>query len=178
MPIHSSTLAWRICLHDKSHIHDTLRARVQAGQLVLRWTKGYCTWFFYYIEAYSFYTQFFEGLYFAKAFSTPIEMLVWFFIFHSITVVNWSESHSVVSSLLRPHGILQARISGMGTSPGDLPNPEIELRSPTLQADSSPAEPQGKSIAVVVCIHWFAILNHSCIPGINHWIILYYPCHT
>ena len=29
-------LAWRICLHDKSHIHDTLRARVQAGQLVLR----------------------------------------------------------------------------------------------------------------------------------------------
>ena len=30
-------------------------------------------------------------------------------------------------------------------SPGDLPNPGIEPRSPTLQADSSPAEPQGKS---------------------------------
>ena len=29
-------------------------------------------------------------------------------------------------------------------SPGDLPNPEIEPRSPTLQADSLPAEPQGK----------------------------------
>ena len=29
-------------------------------------------------------------------------------------------------------------------SPGDLPNPGIELRSPTLQADSLPAEPQGK----------------------------------
>ena len=28
--------------------------------------------------------------------------------------------------------------------PGDLPNPEIELRSPTLQADSLLAEPQGK----------------------------------
>ena len=28
--------------------------------------------------------------------------------------------------------------------PGDLPNPGIELRSPTLQADSLPAEPQGK----------------------------------
>ena len=27
---------------------------------------------------------------------------------------------------------------------GDLPNPQIELRSPTLQADSLPAEPQGK----------------------------------
>ena len=30
-------------------------------------------------------------------------------------------------------------------SPGDLPNPGIEPRSPTLQADSLPAEPQGKS---------------------------------
>ena len=29
-------------------------------------------------------------------------------------------------------------------SPGELPNPEIEPRSPTLQADSLPAEPQGK----------------------------------
>ena len=29
-------------------------------------------------------------------------------------------------------------------SPGDLPNPGIEPRSPTLQADSLPAEPQGK----------------------------------
>ena len=29
-------------------------------------------------------------------------------------------------------------------SPGDRPNPGIKPRSPTLQADSSPAEPQGK----------------------------------
>ena len=29
-------------------------------------------------------------------------------------------------------------------SPGDLPNPGIEPTSPTLQADSLPAEPQGK----------------------------------
>ena len=29
-------------------------------------------------------------------------------------------------------------------SPGDLPNPGIERRSPILQADSLPAEPQGK----------------------------------
>ena len=28
-------------------------------------------------------------------------------------------------------------------SPGDLPNPGIEPRSPTLQADSLPAEPPG-----------------------------------
>ena len=29
---------------------------------------------------------------------------------------------------------------------GDLPNPGIEPRSPTLQVDSLPAEPQGKPI--------------------------------
>ena len=29
-------------------------------------------------------------------------------------------------------------------SPGNLPNPAIEPRSPTWQADSLPAEPQGK----------------------------------
>ena len=31
-------------------------------------------------------------------------------------------------------------------SPGDLPNPGIEPRSPTLQADSLPAEPPGKPL--------------------------------
>ena len=36
--------------------------------------------------------------------------------------------------------------SGMSFfSPGDLPNPGIEPRSPTLQADSSPSELPGKS---------------------------------
>ena len=30
-------------------------------------------------------------------------------------------------------------------SPGDLPNPEIESRSSTLQVDSLPPEPSGKS---------------------------------
>ena len=30
--------------------------------------------------------------------------------------------------------------------PGDLPNPGFEARSPALQADSSPSEPQGKPI--------------------------------
>ena len=31
-------------------------------------------------------------------------------------------------------------------SPGDLPNPGIKPRSPALQAESLPAEPQGKLI--------------------------------
>ena len=53
------------------------------------------------------------------------------------------------------HGILQARIlewvefpffreSSLLPSLGDLPNPGVEPRSPVLQADSLPAEPQGK----------------------------------
>ena len=44
------------------------------------------------------------------------------------------------------HGILQARIlEGVAfPSSGDLLNPGIEPRSPALQADSLPAEPQGK----------------------------------
>ena len=43
-------------------------------------------------------------------------------------------------------GILQVRIQEWVAFPfpGDLPNPRIEPRSPTLQADSLPAEPQGK----------------------------------
>ena len=44
------------------------------------------------------------------------------------------------------HGIPQARVlSGLPCpSPGDLPNPGIEPRSPTLQADSLPSEPPRK----------------------------------
>ena len=62
-----------------------------------------------------------------------------------------SEIHSVMSDSLQPmdytvHGILQARLLEWVAFPfsGDLPNPGTELRSPTLQVDSSPAEPQGK----------------------------------
>ena len=44
------------------------------------------------------------------------------------------------------HIILQARILEwvLFPSPGDLPNPGIEPRSPALGADSLPAEPQEK----------------------------------
>ena len=34
-------------------------------------------------------------------------------------------------------------------SPGDLPNPGIKPRSPALQGDSLPAEPQGKHLSVL-----------------------------
>ena len=44
------------------------------------------------------------------------------------------------------HGILQARILEWVVipSPGDLPDPGIEPRSPTLQTDSLPSQPPGK----------------------------------
>ena len=57
------------------------------------------------------------------------------------------ESHSI--DVLRVHGGIEFCRPGYWSggpfpSPGDLPNPGIEPRSPTLQADSLPAEPQGK----------------------------------
>ena len=38
-------------------------------------------------------------------------------------------------------------------SPGDLPNPGIESRSPTLQADALPSEPPGKPLALSLLLH-------------------------
>ena len=52
------------------------------------------------------------------------------------------------------HGILQARIleywSGYPFSSPEDPNPGMEPRSPTLQANSLPVEPQGKPMDVRV----------------------------
>ena len=53
------------------------------------------------------------------------------------------------------HGILQARILEWVAfpSPGDLPNPVVKARSPTMQVDSWPAEPHmtiGKTIALTI----------------------------
>ena len=55
-----------------------------------------------------------------------------------------SQSCSVVSNSLQPHGILQARtLEWVAFSfSGDLPNPGIKSRSPILKVISLPAEPQ------------------------------------
>ena len=68
----------------------------------------------------------------------------------SIKCYSESESCSVVSDFLRPHGLYSLRNSlGQNTrvgsqfpSPGDLPNLGIKPRSPALQVDSLSAEPQ------------------------------------
>ena len=62
-----------------------------------------------------------------------------------------SQSHSITSDSATPWTIQSLEFSrpeySSGQpfrSPGDLPNPRIEPRSPTLQTDSLPAKPQGK----------------------------------
>ena len=63
-----------------------------------------------------------------------------------------SESHSVVSDFLQPHGLYSpwnfpGQNTGVGSLSllqGDLSNPEIEAMSQSSQADSLPAEPPGK----------------------------------
>ena len=49
------------------------------------------------------------------------------------------------------HGILQARVLEWDAicSPGDLPDPGIEPRSPALQADALTSEPPGKQTCVI-----------------------------
>ena len=75
------------------------------------------------------------------------------------TYLYWceSESHSIVSNSLRPHGLYCPwNFPGQNTGVGslsllqeDLLNPGIEPRFPALQADSLPAEPQGYILAKI-----------------------------
>ena len=59
------------------------------------------------------------------------------------------------------HGILQASILEWVAFPslGDLPNPGINPRSPSLQVDSLPAEPQGKPL----CLFQFWLPQGICL---------------
>ena len=61
-------------------------------------------------------------------------------------------------------------------SPGDLPNPRIKPRSPALQADSLPAEPQGKpkntGVGSLSLLQWIFLTLESN-QGLLHcrWIL-------
>ena len=62
-----------------------------------------------------------------------------------LSEVKWSKSRSVVSDSLQLHGLYSLWNSPSPNtfpSPEDLPNPGVESRSPVLQADSLPVEPQ------------------------------------
>ena len=85
---------------------------------------------------------------------TKINWESWFMIFKCAwrlldnsfpnTVIVWHESQSCLT--LCDRGILQVKHSSGQPfpSPGDLPKPGIELRSPTLLADSLASQPPGK----------------------------------
>ena len=79
------------------------------------------------------------------------------FSLHSCDAVP---SRLVISNSLQPHGLYPSRLlclwrfsrqeycSGLPCPPpGDLPNPGIKPRSPTLQMDSLPSEPLGKPLS-------------------------------
>ena len=57
-----------------------------------------------------------------------------------------SESYLVMSDSLQPHG-LSMEFSRLGYWSA---NPGIEPRSPTLQVDSLPGEPQGKPFSIAI----------------------------
>ena len=72
-------------------------------------------------------------------------------------------------------------------SPGDLPNPGIELGSPTLQADALPSEPPGKEQDLKEGLHFVQLLQCFLhLPWVSQfWVsksftfeatIVYNPC--
>ena len=72
------------------------------------------------------------------------------------------------------HGILQVRILEWEAfpSPGYLPNPGIEPKSPTLQEDSLPAEPPGKPKNTGV--HSLSLLQWIFPTQESNWGLLHY----
>ena len=102
---------------------------------------------------------------------------------------NESESSSVMSDSLQPHGLYSPRNSpgqntGVGSLsllPQDFPNSGTESRSPALQEDSLPAEPQGKPKNTAVIPYPFSSRSSwarnrtmvSCIAGrfFTNWAI-------
>ena len=69
-------------------------------------------------------------------------------------VIPWTEAHQAPLSMEFSR---QECWSGLPfPSPGDLPNPGIEPRSPTLQVDSLPSEPPGSEYWSPRILEWVA----------------------
>ena len=57
-------------------------------------------------------------------------------------------------------------------SPGDLPYPGIEPKSPALQADSLPSEPPGKSISIYTIYLWvYELIYHEGFGQEGRWCL-------
>ena len=77
-----------------------------------------------------------------SAYSTFVVIVAVQSLSHDSLVTPWTIAHQVPLSMTFSR---QEFGSGLPfRSPGDLPNPGIEPRSPALQADSLPSEPPGK----------------------------------
>ena len=97
------------------------------------------------------------------------------------TRATFGEGHSAVSDSLQPHELYSPWNSlSQNTRVGSfslLPNPGIELRSPALQADSLPAEPQGKPKNIVVGSLSFLqqiFLTQELNQGLLHYRLIIY----
>ena len=131
--------------HILNHCHEDLCLCFVLCFMILVFTVifdpfwvNFCTWCEVRVQVYSFTCEY-------PVFPSPF-----------VESEGASESHSVVSDSLRSrgcsppgssvHGILQQEYwSGLPfPSLGDLPDPGIEPRSPTLQADASTSEPPGR----------------------------------
>ena len=80
-------------------------------------------------------------------------------------------THTVMSDSLGLHGLPVHEIPF--PSPGDLPNPGIELRSPALQADSLPTE----TITNIYLFHsfWWVFKLERNFMEVFHIIIRFIP---
>ena len=58
-------------------------------------------------------------------------------------------------------------------SPGDLPNPEIKPRSPSLEADSLPFEPPGNSPGKNTVVGSLSLLQRIFLTQESNWGLLY-----
>ena len=84
------------------------------------------------------------------------------------TIRATREAHNPPGSSV--HGILQARIlEWFVISPGDLPDPGMEPRSPALQADALTSEPSGKPIYSLVHIklNWNVCSSSATCSGVS-----------
>ena len=89
------------------------------------------------------------------------------------SIIMGCDHHVVAHMDYTVHGILQASILEWQhfPSPGDLSNPGIKPRSPALEVDSLPAEPQGKPCSAL-------LVQNSDNPGsiVQHWTLISVFC--